>query len=307
MRNFFRKIFYISAPIVALILSGVILPSTPRAKSSLLFSEISKEDQLRNTQTGRLILVGGSNLSFGINSQVLKDSLNLEPVNTGIHAGLGLRYMLNNIFPFIREGDVVLISLEYQHFINEVNHSSPELLRMILDVDYDNIKNINVLQFFKLMSHIPKYSLTKFNPLEYRTMSMKGIYSVKSFNEFGDCNAHWHLKSRKFLRDFEFKEINMNSFQVLNEFVTSITQKGAIALISMPAYQFDSYSQNREVIEKIEIELSKIGDKISNSENYVFHDTLMFNSPYHLTKAGVDLRTNKLVSDISRFLQNGFE
>jgi len=50
------------------------LPSTPRAATSLLFAERQKDSLLKHTPPPRIIFVGGSNLSFGLNGQLIKDS-----------------------------------------------------------------------------------------------------------------------------------------------------------------------------------------------------------------------------------------
>ena len=65
--------------------------------------------RLRNAASPRLILVGGSNLSLGINSQMLKDSLALNPINTGISVGIGLCYMLDNTLKHVRKNDIVVV------------------------------------------------------------------------------------------------------------------------------------------------------------------------------------------------------
>lgn len=52
---------------------------------------------LEDTPSPRIIFVGGSNLAFGLDSQRIKDSLNINVINYGLHAGIGLKYMIDDI------------------------------------------------------------------------------------------------------------------------------------------------------------------------------------------------------------------
>jgi len=108
MKSFLKTLLAFAIPLVVLIVVGVLLPPTPRASTSHLFAKKQMDVRLRNAASLRLILVGGSNLSLGINSQMLKDSLALNPINTGISVGIGLCYMLDNTLKHVRKNDIVV-------------------------------------------------------------------------------------------------------------------------------------------------------------------------------------------------------
>ena len=80
-------------PIVFFLMLGLLLPATPRASKSLLFANQKKDELLQRVKSPRMIFVGGSNLSFGLNSQIIKNELNINPINTAVHAAIGVRYM----------------------------------------------------------------------------------------------------------------------------------------------------------------------------------------------------------------------
>ena len=87
-----------------LFLIGILVPPTPKAKASSLFSK-TKKDKLLEYQTNkrRLILIGGSNICFGLDSKQIEKKLNLFPINTSIGAGLGLDFMMNDIINKIQK------------------------------------------------------------------------------------------------------------------------------------------------------------------------------------------------------------
>jgi hypothetical protein len=94
MKNFLIKISLFSLLLLSVVIIGFVLPVTPRASKSLLYAKVKKDNLLKKTNNPRIIFVGGSNLSFGINSKVIKDSLKLNPINTAIHASIGLEKMI---------------------------------------------------------------------------------------------------------------------------------------------------------------------------------------------------------------------
>lgn len=70
----------------------------------------------RHALPPRIIFVGGSNLAFGLDSQRIKDSLNINVINYGLHAGIGLKYMVDDISTYARKGDIIVFAPEYSHF-----------------------------------------------------------------------------------------------------------------------------------------------------------------------------------------------
>lgn len=87
-----------------------VCPSDP---NDYMASTIDKHARLEQAQGRRLIFVGGSSVAFGIDSREFA-GLGLEPVNMGLSTGVGLPYMLAEVRPELREGDVVVVMPEPQ-------------------------------------------------------------------------------------------------------------------------------------------------------------------------------------------------
>ncbi|HPG73671.1 MAG TPA: hypothetical protein PLM49_05215, partial [Bacteroidales bacterium] len=58
---------------------------------------IDKHKRIDSIKSPKIIFAGGSNLPFGIDSKMIQDSLHTPVVNLGLHAGLGLDFMLNEL------------------------------------------------------------------------------------------------------------------------------------------------------------------------------------------------------------------
>ncbi|GGD49078.1 hypothetical protein GCM10011514_11560 [Emticicia aquatilis] len=276
------------------------MPTTPRASKSLLMASINKNSLLRNTQSPRVIFVGGSNTCFGLNSQTVYSKLGLNPINTGIHALIGIKYMIDNTVENIKKGDIVVLIPEYGHYYRNLDEGSEELMRIIFDVDFSNIKYLDIQQLFNIVSFLPKYALSKYKITEYINIQESDVYSVNSFNKYGDTYTHWGKKPERFIPfptisgDFNYEVIKY--FEKYNE---EITKKGAVLLVSFPCYQASSFKNSINQIKKIEDELnhSKL-NIIGTAKRYMMPDSMMFNTPYHLTKSGVEFRTALLIEDL---------
>ena len=84
-----------------------------KTDNNYLSAIIDKHKKLETTNPPRIILVGGSNLTFGVDSKEIQDSIGLPVINMGLHAGLGLPFMLGEIKNEIKQNDIILLSIEY--------------------------------------------------------------------------------------------------------------------------------------------------------------------------------------------------
>jgi hypothetical protein len=283
----------------------LLLQPTPYASKSLLFAEIKKDSLLTHVVSPRIIFVGGSNLSFGLNSQIIKDSISINPINTAIHAGLGLKYMLDNSVRFIRRGDIVVLIPEYQLFYEEYNYGSEELLRMVVDVDKSKIRLLSLEQLFRCCCYSGNLLCSKFDKNEYLHVKESDVYSVNSYNQYGDVYTHRKLGKRAFS---PYLRLDTNAYcpevlSAIKDYNSKIHRKGAILFLSYPCYQDTSFYNSYDAIQKIEREYTKNDFIILGyPERYIMNDSLMFDTPYHPTGKGADYRTKLLISDIKDVL-----
>ena len=127
------------------------------------------------------------------------------------------------------------------------------------------------------------------------------FYSRNSFNEFGDAVAHWKLKSFEFeAHSFIESDLNYEAIEFLQIAKSTIYKNNGHLFIAFPAYQKSSSTRLIKQIDVIEKNLNDNFYLLGDSRRYIFDDSLFFNSPYHLNKNGVDLRTARLIEDIKK-------
>ena len=96
---------------------------------------------------------------------------------------------------------------------------------------------------------------------------------------------------------------NHSVIDELYKFEEKLIEKGTVMFVTFPGFQETSFDNCKEQIMIIEEELKKKGFLLlGTAERYKIPDSLMFNTPYHLSKEGVDYRTQLLIDDLKEAL-----
>jgi hypothetical protein len=304
MRKFLLEVLVFSFILLLLIIVGAFIPPTPRASQSLLFAKNNKDSLLQNVKSPRIIFIGGSNLSFGLDSKKIKDSLDLNPINTAILAPIGLIYMMDSVLPYIKPGDIVVVASEYGQFCGSRAYGKEALLRTIMDVSPSDLSILKRKQWSNIIAYIPRYSFSKLKLTEYFRIKASEHHSVNSFNEFGDITSHWKSTRRAFrTRGPVTLPFNYSVIDELSDFEKKLIEKEAVLYVTYPCYQESSFENSKKHITAVEEEYKKKGFLLLGTPNrYKMPDSLMFDSPYHLIKEGVDYRTQLLIDDLKEAL-----
>lgn len=306
MKKFILNVLLFLVVFILISVICILIPTTPRMLTSPIYAKTQKDSLLSYTSGPRIIFLGGSNLPYSLNSKMIKDSLGLNPVNTGIMHTIGLKSILNNYVDKWVANDIVIIAPEYQQFFGDFMHGHESTLY------YNSVNNINLLrdldyyQIKAVSPYLPKYIFKKLDPREYFGYSVKKYFNSQAFNQYGDLQTHWMLKPIPFSSHDGIKdEFNQDVIDYLLSFQDLISNMDVKLYITPPPYNQSSAENNTKQIRLVERKLKEAGLKIiGNFENYILPDSLFFNSPYHLTKSGVELRTKMFISDFDSQMRN---
>lgn len=261
---------------------------------------IDKHYKLEHDKDHRLILVGGSNLAFGINSEKLEKELKLPVTNLGLHGGLGLEFMLNEVISEVKTGDVIVLSLEYSLYDPE-NDFNVELINQTQQL-YPNSKSYYQFTFKDWIFMNYRNFKKSFNNPKTDTTS---IYNRKSFNAWGDVIAHI-TKTQPTTITYEGKLHPITSIHCLEQF-KALDEKckllGAKLYLAFPNYVDTEYKLNKNEIENLEQlikkELSFI-PIINKPETFVYDSSYFYDTCYHLNGKGRERRTDTLISILKK-------
>lgn len=243
----------------------------------------------------KIILAGGSNLAFGINSKKLQDEFDVPVVNLGLHAGLGLQFIINELKTLIKKEDVIILSIEY--FLNQKgsydlqNHTKDLYPEAHSYYDKTIVKDILV--------HIEKTRKNLKSINESKTVDTSfSVYSRKGFNKFGDVVSHLDQTSPKELKGIEILTYrNWDGIKDLNDFYEYAKAIDVNIFFVYPNYPKSEYIKNQKVLNKLHAYISEnlLIEVLSTPQDFIFDDSLFYDTHYHLNKYGRESRTNKLI------------
>jgi len=277
-----------------------------------LYANIDKHTRLDSLPSPKIIFVGGSNLAYGLDSKRIQDSLGIPVVNMGLHAGFGLRFMVNEIKPSVHKGDIVVISPEYHHFFKEgMLNGEKVLVALVVDVDRRNLKYLSLGQMLHLTPFAMKYAVSKiagkqFDVMDEGTDFYENRYKRNSFNRYGDENMHWTYPNREIKKmgmPLSTDKVSEEAIGLISGLNTYVTGREARLMVIPPAFMNGEYNDYKRIIDQTSGALaeSKVPFSIP-PERFVYPDSLFFNTIYHLNKKGVDDRTGVVISMLRKEL-----
>jgi hypothetical protein len=284
--------------------------------NSYIAAVLEKDRLIRDTPSPKIILVGGSNLAFGVDSHMLEDSLGIHVVNMGLYAKLGLRYMLAQVKPYIRKGDVVLVVPEYDQFFGEYANGDNTLNTALLYTPTDRlpdfIKSYSVVDVIlrPRAENVRRASLqalaAAFGQKEkYFPPDTNPVYSRHSFNDVGDMVSHLGRKGKNpdsiFARGLPpMREFNKRTIDDLNSIVATARRVGARSYFLYPSYMERAYRMGDASIDSLTALIAKDSKMpmVGKPADFVYPDSLFFDTRYHLNQAGRQLRTVKLIQTL---------
>ncbi len=296
---------------------------SPVSKSRWIDDILILKEQAAFAVTGeKAVFVSGSNIIFGLDSQRLADSLGLPVINFGLHAGLGLAYILERSKRVLRAGDIAILPLEYD-FYREDGIISETLIVHTFSGDPDYFHSLSLADKAKFIAKIEYKRLKKGLKASFRDETGmrgkglddggdEGVYGVRNMNAYGDqvnlepekISAKDREKVRK-LTAYRINNPGLSDYSqtVLRDYIDWAEEHGICLIFMPPNYMFfDAYHgpPHRQFFLGIKSffageDVRYIGDPY----DYMFDNAHYFDTVYHLDSLGVEKRTEQIVKDIN--------
>jgi hypothetical protein len=280
---------------------------------------------IASTPAPRIIFVGTSDLAFGIDSEKIGQAFDMPVVNMGLHGGLGYRFDLEAVRPYIQRGDIIIVSaflpgvsdiLFYGHDDGAGVHLwmlkfRPDIVKAIqkpqqwilLIREYTSfIQSMRQTALYSQLSHL--YPVSPVPQVAYRR---------NGFNEYGDLVAHNDLPSTPWPKAVTSPQptwtfaalanpISTDAPAYLNDFATFVHEQGATIYAIAPPQPRSLVPDPDQLIPAPELAASIAIPLLGSPVNYLYPDDYFYDAPAHLTKIGREARSEQIIKDLSQVL-----
>ena len=263
-----------------------------------------KYDRLASIEEPKVVVVGGSSVAFGLDSQKMEEQLGMPVVNFGLYAAIGTKAMIDLSRDQIKEGDIVVLAPELDPQTMSMYFSSKNTLEAV-DGNYSLALKFDIDTLLSMLGGLWKHGSDKLGYYLTEAPDPSGVYNGKNFNEYGDIvwdrpeNVMQFYYDPNTVIDLSPSIVEAEFIDYLNEYISDCESKGAKVYFSWcpmnelavkdasAAYDFQDY-----LTSKIKC------DFISDIGSYIIKENYFFDTNYHLNDAGVLLRTKQLVEDL---------
>jgi hypothetical protein len=292
-----------------LIQTFVFLAPPMPLRTCYLAGTIEKHKLIAEVPSPRVILVGGSNVAFGLDGEYLQKNLGVPVINMGLHGGLGLRYSLDEVVPYIKAGDVFILSPEYPQFDEPDGDLTLLQLLQVYPRGLQYIALENIAAFPRAFLQMSQFKRNWWGRRGFKSPAYDPVYNRAAFNANGDVISHLsrltppHANFPKELRLLGATDSSCPTIIALNKFQQICADRGATVFFAFPAVISDYYRQteNFSNIKLLDTNLRRHTSLIvlGTPGDNAYPPNDFFDAINHLTKGPRFERTKRLLVDLN--------
>ena len=310
INNWVKLIALILAVLVPFgVVVGIAVFCPPVYGQTFLGALSPKFDRLKEIEEPKIIVVGGSSVAFGLDSELLAETVGMPVVNFGLYATLGTKIMMDLSKANVNAGDLVILAPEMDEQTLSLYFNAEAALQG-MESDWSMLFHISGENFSELAGGVYEYVTAKIKYLRNGLLDPAGVYNRASFDTYGDIvyprphntmllgydpNMTIELTPSIFAQEF---------VDYVNAYTAYCRQRGATVYFDFPPMNASAMAaSNTEdalfdfcsyLYENLDCKV------IGNVNDYIIEENYFYDSNFHLNDSGVILRTSLLAHDINR-------
>ena len=281
---------------------------------------VLKHQRLNQMQSPRIVLIGGSNLAYGIDSALIESRTGCSIVNMGMNGFFGTRFMQSEVQSSLRPSDIAVLAFEYDSFVKSPN-GSPSSLAVVVKENPAVFQYLSFRQKAALLvgyvyaSQRKVMRLIREQAARFQSWlslpsgvtggaDIDSIERYSGFNSYGDLVAHLNIHWAGPIEhgmNLAQKPINPQVIALMQRFSRDLHARGVTVLVSHTSVSEDYYRQYQAQIEALDAQLASTSGLVMTARkarDYVFPRSQMFDTDYHLNAEGRRRRSEMLADDI---------
>lgn len=299
-------VFGIKCIMLVLLLFGicffVVMPQYEGGYQAALQDKLVR---LKSIDGPRIVLIGNSNLAFGIDSAYLEKELGMPVVNMGLHAGTGNAFNEQAALLNVHPGDIYVIS--HTNYDDEDIIKNQELVWLALENHFGLYRMIRPKDLPGMVKAYPTYlrKCLHFWATGTGNQESNDCYRRSAFNEYGDL----YYPRLEPGHNIDFSSVTINHISKacadrMNRLHDKLSEKGAhMVVAAYPIANYENAPKPEEYdLMQEEMRQALKAEVISDFKDYMYDPSYFYNSHTHLTDAGAKLRSEQLAKDLQAYM-----
>lgn len=305
MKRFYKYTLAFTALVIAGLIAVAII--VPYNKNGFLRMYGKKMDALSVVdRQPSIVLLGGSNVAFGYDSETIERETGIPTINAGLQMGLGLKYIIDDAFPRLKRGDILVFSPEYVHFFDDHAYGEAPLADVLFLNDFQSADKLNWKQWRAVVNNFPNLLHEK---LKYAAINASGlpsdpVYKLTGFNKHGDVVAHWTLNDKHYsasLKPQSLGEINLDIFEYTKQRLDELRSRGIKVIVYPAVISATAFANSRPDIVATDSLFKSIGyPYVCPVNEVVYPDSSFYDTCHHLKHFGAERHSNHLAKIVGR-------
>ena len=271
-------------------------------------SLLDKVERLQSLDGPKIVLVGNSNLSFGMDSSQLEAAFGMSVVNMGLHGGLGNAFHEEMCRLGVSQGDIVILC--HTDYSDDDTIPDSALAWITLEKHSQLWPLIRAKDVLSMLRAYPDYFkdslVSKLTGEPDNQASDATCYSRSAFNLYGDIVRRPDDRYQFTPGSVEVPQVNDTCTQRINALDAYLRERGAVLLIAAYPIASGAYTPDVSEYDAFEAELRRKVScpVISHYRDYLIPYEFFYNSCFHLSEEGADIRTKQLIQDIQNWMSS---
>lgn len=283
---------------------------------------VLKHKRLAQYDTRKIVLIGGSNLAFGIDSTMIQRATGCPVVNMGMNGYLGVRYMLEEVKAELNPSDIVILAFEWDNFYKSVDGTAPDLLAMA-KANPTAFTYMSFKQILRVIAAIPSVAQQKTMRLLTETIvlvknhvtgstddsvsklsrTIEKIESLAGFTPEGDLVSHlgvaWPYRREDGIIP-KGAQIESRMISLMHDFSLEMSNRDVAVMVSYTPVIREFHDRHQNNLSEVHKLISATPPLVAPRppSEFVFDEAYFFDTVYHLNAEGRPLRTQKLIQDL---------
>lgn len=266
----------------------------------------------------KIVLIGGSNLTYGAVSPEIEAATGCPVANMGLNGRLGVNFMLSQAEHNLRAGDIAVIALEYDTFLLSPDGDAGAQL-VVAKTEPATFGYLSWRQKLATALAAPQIAQLKVfgalgrlydrivDPEALTPSLMREIETVSGVTPNGDLVSHigvtWPYEIEDGF-DLTNQPVNPGVIAALQGFAERMEDRGVHVLMSYTPVMQSYYDRHHAALETLHATLAEALPAAPPSRPYDFayEPHYFFDTVYHLNGEGREIRTRKVIEDLHRQL-----